>query len=43
MKHGIKNKYIHKIGYDAAILILLAVLVLVFAGLVEAFITPLLF
>jgi uncharacterized membrane protein SpoIIM required for sporulation len=43
MKHGIKNKYIYKIGYDAAILILLAVLVLVFAGLVEVFITPLLF
>jgi uncharacterized membrane protein SpoIIM required for sporulation len=42
-RHGIKNKMFIKVAQHVAILILISVLLLVIAGLMEVYLTPLLF
>jgi len=42
-RHGIKDKMFYKVAEHAAILILIAVMFLVVAGLMEVYLTPLLF
>ena len=43
VKHGWKSAEFSKVLYDGAVLLIIAVIVLIFAGLVEVSITPLLF
>ena len=43
MRHGFSSKEFNKVLYDGAILLIIALLILVFAGIVEIYITPILF